>query len=272
MKKKLFLTDLDGTLLNSQKEISGQTRQLLERVLDEGHYVSISTGRALASAKIQAARLGLNGENCFIISFNGGQIYDITNRKIIFSRTIPMPLIRRCFDAANKAGILLQTYSEDLVLAERDDPDLHEYCQIQYLDHQIVDDVTAALPSDPVKMLALSIHKPERTLAFMHELQPLVGDELDLFHSQPGYLEIVPKNISKGHAVHELCRYIGIDVADCVAAGDADNDIDMIREAGVGAAMINGTPGARAAADFITSRDSDHDGINEVIERFVLQS
>ena len=76
--------------------------------------------------------------------------------------------------------------------------------------------------------------------------------------------------MNKGAAVTALCRQLGIDIRDSVAAGDENNDVSMIRAAGVGAAMANAVAAAKAAADYVTERDNNHDGIAEVIRKFFL--
>ena len=73
---KILFTDLDGTLLNDQKQISEGNLAAIRQALDLGHKVVISTGRALASAKKQAETLGLTMPGCYIIAFNGACIYD----------------------------------------------------------------------------------------------------------------------------------------------------------------------------------------------------
>ena len=74
---KLFFTDLDGTILNTEKEISPGNRAAVAEALAAGHKVIVATGRPLSSAIRQAKRLGLGGEGCLLIAYNGGIIYDI---------------------------------------------------------------------------------------------------------------------------------------------------------------------------------------------------
>ena len=70
--------------------------------------------------------------------------------------------------------------------------------------------------------------------------------------------------------MRNMCRMLGIDLADTIAAGDEENDLTMIEAAGVGVAMANGIPAAKALADYVTTRDNNHDGIAEVVEKFML--
>ena len=83
-KKALFL-DLDGTLLNDKKEITPGNYHAIRQALGEGHKIIIATGRPLASAIKQAERLGLTEKGCYVISFNGGVIFDMGNQEVILS-------------------------------------------------------------------------------------------------------------------------------------------------------------------------------------------
>ena len=89
--KALFL-DLDGTLLNDQKEVTPGNREAIEKALAAGNKVIISTGRPLVSAIDQAEKLGLTTPGCYLIAFNGCILYDTANKEIIYSISIPLDL------------------------------------------------------------------------------------------------------------------------------------------------------------------------------------
>ena len=76
--------------------------------------------------------------------------------------------------------------------------------------------------------------------------------------------------LNKGNALMQMAGILGVDVADTIAAGDAPNDLDMIKAAGIGCAMSNGTDEVKAAADYVTERDNNSGGVAEIIEKFVL--
>lgn len=269
--RKILFTDLDDTLLNSEKEISKENRRAIEEMLAQGHIAVISTGRALPSAIRQARRLGLTGENCYIICFNGGQIYDTANQKLIYSKELPLEYIRPIFDEAYRFGVNVQTYNDTHVLSERDNPSLQYYCEIQKLPCQIVEDVTQALEHGPAKILALDYENPDQIPAFREYLAPKLNGKLDLFLSHPALLEIVPPGVNKGNAVRFLCDYLGIPLEKSVAAGDAENDLTMIQAAHIGAAMCNGVEKVKSQADYITQADNNHDGVAEIIRKFILE-
>ncbi len=123
---------------------------------------------------------------------------------------------------------------------------------------------------DPPKNLAISFHDRPSIEALQADLQKTLGQEMDCFFSSRYYLEMVPKDMNKGNAVRNLCAQLGIDIADAIAVGDEANDIAMIDAAGVGVSMANGIDALKSIADYVTTRDNNHDGIAEVVEKFML--
>ena len=117
--KAVFL-DLDGTLFTDEKTFSAGNCQAIEEALAAGHHIVISTGRPLSSAIMQAKELGFTKKGCFVISFNGGEIYDMYRKKSIFKKPLAMPLVRRIFDEALQCGLHCQTYSDSEIVTEHD--------------------------------------------------------------------------------------------------------------------------------------------------------
>ncbi|MDD3795018.1 MAG: Cof-type HAD-IIB family hydrolase [Lachnospiraceae bacterium] len=268
---KIFFTDLDGTLLDDEKHISAGNQQAIDELLHRGHVVVISTGRALASAKIQAQRLGLTKENCYIICFNGGQVYDAYHQKLIYQKSVPMEYVRTVFDRARDFGISVQTYSDTHVISETDNEQLHAYSLMQKIPCQVADDITKALPHDPAKILVLDFDRPDRVQEFRDSIRNWCQGKLDIFLSHPSLLEMVSPGVSKGSAVRFLCDYLGIPIANSVAAGDAENDLPMIEACGIGAVMCNGEQQLKDKADYVTEADNNQDGVAEILRKFILK-
>lgn len=153
--KALFL-DLDGTLLNDQKEITPGNRAAIEAALAAGHQVVITTGRPLVSAREQARRLGLTGPGCYLIAFNGGVIYDLGRNQTIFAQTIPLDLVEPVFAQAARRGLHIQTYDHRRVLVEpRCDNDVvRRYCSLILMEHAVLPHVSA-LTQPPAKFLVI---------------------------------------------------------------------------------------------------------------------
>lgn len=268
--RKIIFLDLDGTLLNDRKEFTEGNRKAIKAALQAGHSVVIATGRPLVSAIVQAEKLGLIGEGCYIISFNGGEIYDTAKKESIYRKTIPLPYVRYIFDTAKAMGLHCQTYNDVEILTEADTPALQFYMETTKVRGRIVPDVVEALGKEPVKMIVIDLHDHDKLIRFRDETAAWCEGKLDRFFSSPEYLEHVAPGISKGKAIHILCEYLGIPMENTIAAGDAENDISMIRAAAVGAAMANAEPDVKAAADYVTKRSNNEDGVSEIIGKFML--
>ena len=95
--------------------------------------------------------------------------------------------------------------------------------------------------------------------------------EMDCFFSCEQFLEVVPKGMNKGEAVKMLCKLLDVEIENAVACGDAANDLAMLKAAGIGVAMINGSDEVKAVADYITTRDNNHDGVAEAADKFFYE-
>lgn len=268
--KALFL-DLDGTLLNDQKEVTPGNREAIEKALAAGNKVIISTGRPLVSAIDQAEKLGLTTPGCYLIAFNGCILYDTANKEIIYSISIPLDLVQKVFAEARRRDVHIQTYSNTRVLVEPcfDDPKVERYCHLTNMKYEVLPDISD-LTVPPAKMLLVDYHNKTPLDDFSKWLDSWASDCLDNFFSCNEYLEIVPKGLSKGKALLQMADLLHIPVENTIAAGDAANDYTMLEAAHLGICMQNGSDELKAIADYVTSADNNHDGVAEIIEKFIL--
>lgn len=273
MKKntRILFTDLDGTLLNDQKEVSERNQKAIDRALEEGHKIVIATGRPLASGVHIAQRIGLVKEGCYVIAFNGGQIYDPFHKKTIYGKTFSKEVAKPLFQEAVNRGLHIQSYSDTQVLALKETPELLFYVSGSTVSYRIVPDLDAAFPSDPYKILLVGLNNREELDKYQREcVDPLKGT-VRSFYSTEHYLEIAPEGVSKGFAVKWMCDYLDIPLENSVAAGDAPNDVEMIQAAHTGAVMCNAYEGVAQYGNYVTEHDNNHDGVAEIIEKFILK-
>ncbi|MDE7218031.1 MAG: Cof-type HAD-IIB family hydrolase [Oscillospiraceae bacterium] len=272
MGPKILFLDLDGTLLNDRKEITPGNRRALDEALARGHRIVVTSGRPLKSSLAQARRLGLAGEGCCVIAYNGGAVYDCTKERTVHRETLEPDVLYRIYDEAARRGIYIQTYDrEDVVIEPRcDEGNTARYCAAIGLAWRRIGDVRRDLSEMPVKALLIDYQDREPLEEMKRWMDAELAGRADCFFSSRHFLEAVPAGVNKGSAVEALCQRLGIDMGDAVAVGDESNDVSMIRAAGVGAAMANAIPEAKAAADYVTERDNNHDGVEGIIRRFLL--
>lgn len=268
---KILFTDLDGTLLNDQKEVTAGNQAAIDRALEQGHKIVVTTGRPLASGVHIAERIGLTRKGCYVIAFNGGQIYDPFHKETIYGKTLSKGVAKSLFQMALDRGLHVQSYSDTSVLVMEDRPELHYYIDRSTVPYEIVPDVDAAFPFDPYKILLVGLdNRPELEKYQRECLDPLKGTVRSFFSTEY-YLEVAPEGVSKGFAIKWMCDYLGIPLENSVAAGDAPNDVEMLRAAHVGAVMCNACEGVAEHGNYVTERNNNHDGVAEIIERFLLK-
>ena len=271
MQKALF-TDLDGTLLNDRGQITEKNREAIRAFTEDGHQFILATGRPLLSGILQAQSLGLDREGCYMIAFNGCILYDLGRKKTLFRTALPLPVTREIFRLAREFGLHIQTYDEKDVLAEPDSDRqiLEGYCKRLGVSYRILPQI-ADLTREPEKILVIELQDLAKLDAFHQALEELAGDQIDAYHSNPNYLEIVVKGMNKGKALERMCGLLGIPAEGTCAAGDAANDIGMLGAAHIGYAVANADPAVKAAADRVTVHDNNHDAIAEIIEALLAE-
>ena len=247
--RKIFFTDIDDTLVNTDKSLSDENRRALEAYVKTGSYLVISTGRVLFASIRLLKDLGLyDFPNTFISTCNGGLIYDTSRECVIYDSLIPLDQVAEVFRFAGEFGIHIQTYTDTEVVSEKDTPDLQS----------------------PPKILAIDYESPEHVTEFRNYLEPKIGERLDLYKSNPWLLEIVQKGVNKGNALRFMADYLSVPIENTVSAGDEENDLTMIEAAGIGCAMCNGKDSLKEIADYVTEKDNNHGGVAEILNKFCI--
>lgn len=267
--KKILFSDIDETLVTTDKKLTDENRAAIMHFLDAGNALAVSTGRALAGALHLMERLGLTGrKGIYLCAYNGSQIYDVYAGRTLYRRGLDAEDVRPVSRCAREFGIHLQAYSDTAVLTETNDDNLRQYCEIQQLPFEIVPDLADAVKVPTGKLLAIDFADPSRVQAFYTLLRSRLSGEVNIFLSNEFLLEIVPAGIDKGFAVSFLSKELFVPIENTISAGDQENDIPMIIAAGHGCAVKNGIPALKDAADYVTEHDNNHSAIAEILRKF----
>ncbi|SNU08545.1 hypothetical protein SAMN06297422_11849 [Lachnospiraceae bacterium] len=267
--QKLFLTDLDGTILNDQKIITPETISALTEFVSAGNVFAICTGRDINSARSVYDGLGVKLPGSFVIAFNGGQIYDVDNKKTVYRTGIDVKMGLEILKLARDRGIHVHTYNDDFILTVDYNECVEYYRKVIKTPVIVCDDIGRFMDKPLCKMICIELHDHEKQEDFRREIERLYGDSLELMYSNEYYLELIPKGSGKGSALRWLADYLEIKPGNTMAAGDADNDSSMVSAAGLGIAMINGDDKIKLAADVITEKDNNNDGLAPYISNFI---
>ncbi len=272
MDKRILFLDLDGTLLDDQKQIPEENKQALHKAVELGHQVVIATGRALSSAQELMKRLEFDRAGFYCIAYNGGILYDCGKRQVLSQHTLPLEIMLHIAGEAQKRGLFCQTYQGPDILALKDCPELQYYVKKTGMSYRITDDFRHELQGDPHKALIVNLQGRQVLEDFRQELLPWARGKVEMIFSCDQYLEFLPIGVEKGNAVRELCRTLEVPIESSIAVGDEENDRSMIRAAGLGCVMANGISSLKEEAGYVTERDNNHCGVAEVVEKFMLGS
>lgn len=267
---KILFTDLDGTLLSTDKTVSEKNRKAISKALAAGHYITAATGRPVESARQVIKDLGLIMPGCYTIAFNGAVVYDNAADRILLEKKIPTAYVKKLFEHAKAEGIHVQTYSSREILTEKHTKELDYYCKHTKMRYKLVPDILCALAEEPNKVLLAELEDKEKLIKFQKDNLSWTAGKLESFFSCDQYLEYCPADTTKGSAISYLCNFLNIPLHNTVAVGDERNDISMLEAAQIGVAMKNANPTVKETADYITENDNDHDAIAEIVEKFML--
>lgn len=265
---KVLVLDIDGTLTNSNKEITADTKAGILRIMERGHKVILASGRPTPGMKKFAEELELEKYGGYLLSFNGGKIINCKTGEIVFQKTLPASVLDGLYHYAVKHDMGIITYmGEKIILGNRMDEYIELESRINGMKIKKTDNFTAYKEYNLNKCLMTApAQKAEKCV---EELNSLYGDILSIYRSEPFFIEIMPKNVDKATSLDRMLSTVGLTRENTICCGDGFNDMSMIAYAGVGVAMANAQEPVKQAADFITD-SNDEDGIVKVIDTFII--
>ena len=271
---KLLFTDLDDTLLNNQSQVSPESKAFLDEFLAAGNRLILSSGRPLTSVLEVKEQAGLDQAGILISSSNGTLVYDCDNHHIIMKRSLPLSYVSYLQEQAKALSLHIHTYREengksDAIISPADNEEIRYYRRRVHLPLMISENLCDPLTEGPCKLLAISLHNPEKLETFRRNISDWAENKIQTIYSNKQYLELFDQNAGKGSSLRFLCDYLHVPVSDTYAAGDADNDISMLEAAGCGIAMKNATDKVKAHADVVTDLDNDQNGLADMMRKLL---
>lgn len=266
MNYKLLVLDLDGTLTNEEKKITQETYETLMEAQRKGLRLALASGRPTYGIMPLAKQLEMERYGGFILAFNGAKVIECASQDIIFERSLPQDELSKIFEVSERYHIPALTYEDGQIITEfPKNPYVLEESRINKLPVRQVVHLEEAVYFPPVKFLLVG---DGGYLASVEgEVREALGENFSVYRSAPFFLEVMARGIDKARSLQRLLRYLGLDQKDLAACGDGYNDISMLEFAGFSAAMENGVPEAKKAADVIT-RSNEEDGVAWFVKKY----
>lgn len=273
-KIKLLALDLDGTTLAPNGKINDVVRKAIEDAVEHGVNVVISTGRV--ESALPKDVLDISSIR-YAITSNGSRITDLNVGKCIHGDFLSIAALEKSIEIARDNHITIEAFYGGKAFIDRelyDDIDKNgcDYRNREYvLSTRIpVDDIYDRMMDnrDSIENINFFFPSPER-LEEYRDLIEAIPDAM-ITMSFPVNLEVGGPNTSKKKAITVLMEKFGIQQDEVMCIGDAPNDIEMIKFAGIGVAMGNAWGGTKDYADFVT-KSNEEDGVAYAIKKFILE-
>lgn len=273
MRCKLIAMDLDGTLNNDRKAIDAPTLDALTAAQARGIRLLLASARPLPGLYRERDTLDLAAHGGILMAYNGGLIVEAGTGAALASTTMAQAQARdvlRALEALPVTPILDD--GRVFYVTDRAGYKVEYECWNNRMTCVEVANLAEHLSFAPCKIL-MSV-APEQIREVQRRIAAFLPDGLTVVQTAPFYLEVIPASVNKGEGLKAACRALGIACAEAVAFGDSENDIEMLRAAGVGVAMGNADDDVKRAADRVTASNNDNGiavALGELLGKWVLE-
>lgn len=268
---------MDGTLLGKDKQtVSEEDKKVIKEAISRGIHVAITTGRVYDCGRIYAENIGLRTP---IVASNGAYIGG-TDGKEIYSNPLNRDDLKDFYRITKKYNLKTYLTTNFGIISTEEIEEDHIYKvfnkslpEDKKIKFEVVDDIDEALKryeGEVLKGLCLEKNDIEKLKRAKAELAECT-DNLEIVTSWEDNFEVMKKGSSKGNAVKKLAEFFGLTADEVMCIGDSENDISMLKFAGIGVAMGNATSDVKEVADYITD-DNGNGGVGKAIKKYVLET
>lgn len=242
----LAAVDLDGTLLGPDHEVSPENAAALAELQARGVIVAIASGRRYQNSRRLHRSLGLQGP---IISCQGALVIDPETEEVFEEHFLPAPLASELIADGESRGYSVIYYHRSRLCVARRDHWVELYESRIGEPVEIVSDLRTLGGAEALKIVWYG--EPADVLAARPGVEARYRGRADAISTDPENLEFMLAGIDKGVGLRAVIKHHGLSLERTLAFGDSENDLPMLRLAGLGVAMAGGTDAARQAAGLI---------------------
>lgn len=263
MNYRLLALDLDGTLLNSQKQITPAVRKAIEWVKARGVHVVLSTGRIVGEAAEFAREIGCEDK---MVTAGGAAIATASDEHILKSWAMPCDIGAQAVAAVQDLPVRVMIYvGEKIFINPFSDRDFIVNYRVEgfHANKVVLDDIAGTIRSRGLNVTKIyAIGERADLDKALETIRSLSG--ITITSSGSDNFEVMPAGVDKGTALVQLGEMLGVAPEEMAAIGDSDNDAAMLRVVGMPVAMGNADPALQQLARYVTA-DCDHDGVAQAI-------
>lgn len=266
---KLIAIDIDGTLLNSNREITEETIEAIGEARELGIQVVLCSGRPRAGMSGLLEKLNMNKDEDIVISFNGVLASKVVSDEVLSQTILSYQDLLKIDSFCQKNNIKYHIQNEQGIYTTN--VDVGDYTVFDAYINQIPLFVRTLDEMKDIPIYKINFaEKPETLDSIMGQIPVELTEEYTMVRSSHCFVDILNKSTSKGQAVAKVAEYLGIAQSEVMAIGDNDNDISMIEYAGIGVVMENGSVAAKSVADYMTKSNNEN-GVAYAIREYALK-
>ena len=266
---KLVAIDMDGTLLNSKKELLEETKQYFKdfHKKETDTLLVLCTGRPESGIRPYLKDLGYLEENHYIISQNGANIYESRTGKRVMDAFLDSAAIQKWIELGKKHGISVMGAGVDYYYCFDQEPTEWMEFDVKLVSGKLKRIPTKeSLNTDFYKILLMG--DEEQLNEFETFIPEEWRDEFYVVRSQKYLVEVLKKGVNKAFGLEKLAKELNIQPSEIAAIGDAANDIEMLEYAGLAIAMGNASEEVKAIADIVTDTN-ENNGVIKAIDNLI---
>ena len=275
---KLLVLDVDGTLFGSDGKVSMSSIEAMKKAQEKGVTIMLASGRDYSSLPLDQLK---DVDIPYVITCNGSAAYKTETKETLYEECLDTEEMLEVFDYVLERGIHLnvqmnggnytekkcQSYIRNMALPDYVKEVLDETCEP-------LDDIIEFVRKNEVDILKVTLNfqmKEDGEYLNREEANQYLKKLPDIHVVDGGFanLEFNKAGVSKASGIRFMSKYLGIPKEDIIAIGDSENDIEMLKEAGLGIAMGNALDEVLVVADDVTATN-DEDGVAKAIEKYLL--
>ncbi len=254
--------DLDGTLLNSSHKLSEENAEALRKAHKLGVHLILASGRMTATIKPFWKQIGVPAS---IISYNGAKLLEANGNglKTIFSENVSSHTRVEVIELCQRENHFLNIYANNRLYAFQPQGNWdwgHFYSNQTGANYAAYFTQPEGIPLEGITKM-LIITSAEARDPLVEKIEKEFRQHCQIIKSNPEYTEFAKLDVSKGSALKKWSEWIGIPLSRVFAMGDAENDLEMLQEVGLGKAMKNATPGLRQTFPTWSTWSNDEDAV-----------
>lgn len=269
MSIKLIAIDIDGTLINSNREITPRVHDALTKAKEKGVYVVLCTGRPLPGVSPLLKELDLINDHDFVVTYNGSLVQHTGSGESLVSFSMTMDDLKQLHHYAEKYGIHYHAIDANNIYVPTEEIGKYSYFESNLVGMPIVHQPLDAFDPQQTFSKMMFVDEEEKLNQLLTQFGDSFKKSYNIVRSMPFYLEVLHPQASKGHALEKLAEKLGFSASEVMCIGDQENDRSMFEYAGVRVAMGNAVDTIKELATFITT-SNDEDGVGVAVETLVL--